>query len=936
MKKVISFLLTTCLLLLLFVPVQATTEIDLYPLSRTDLKQFSNDVNSALKQYHTSLNSTEKDKVLSPVQNMVEDYIKKQGFTNPSWPWLDYTYTRQWDLLCVETRIDVKDANKKKQSIPVYGEVFPLGNETEVVYLKAADVELINRRDELPNPLWLSVNPHFINTRTGLDLTVQSKEELDSISKNIKTALSEHHNVDSKGERTVNSLVEDYVDDYFAQRGYTVSWPWLDYTYTCDWGLYTEKTAITCKDKDKKKHAYEIYAEVYKDVDQYNIIYLEIGKDTVIDLRNQVQGTSYQVYQKSLKYTQAQAYMAEERYSEAKDIFLGLGDFSNSQSMVYSCTEYLLGAEYAQAVALYDAGKYDEAKQAFLSLGNHADSAEQAQKCQDKLNEIQYQKAQGLMQDGHYDAAMPIFITLGDYADSNEQARLCFAAIQESQYQHACALRDQQLYTQAISVFTELGAYKDSVEQIGLCAEAHNQAQYDAALSAMKANQYADALIILTSLGSYKDAVTLASTCQTTLNEETYTHATSLMAGGHYDEAHDLFISLGTFSDSAEMAEKCLISKNNVDRKITFSETEFFIYLNKQVQLKPSVERLTENAPATSNVVYRSSDTSVIRVLKNGTINTVKEGTARVFCSTEDNPDNITEIIVHVVLPVSRVTLDRSEMKIQMDINQPSASAVALQAKVSPATAHDQSLTWTSSNEKVACVDANGLVTPVGPGSTTITATANDKTNGTRKATCTVRVTMAVSEIQFNQTAGTVFIGKTEKLKAVVLPENAANKQLTWSSSDKKVATVSSNGVVTGIASGTAIITAKASNGVEANYAVTVKQGPATFNLSVSATLISNDHVGNNWSKAFYVDDKKFTSSTTFTAEVGQTVRISGDITDNDSNPDYGYFLINLTMSEDIFKSGYTETKEVYVRENGGRYSGNRAEWRVVIKVRKR
>ena len=88
--------------------------------------------------------------------------------------------------------------------------------------------------------------------------------------------------------------------------------------------------------------------------------------------------------------------------------------------------------------------------------------------------------------------------------------------------------------------------------------------------------------------------------------------------------------------------------------------------------------------------------------------------------------------------------------------------------------------------------------------------------------------------------------------------------------------------------------------------------------------------------KEFYVDDKKFTSSTTFTAEVGQVVSIHGEIVDNDKNPDYGTFRLTLTMTEDIFKYGYTETKEVNVRENGGRYSGNYAEWRVVIKVNKR
>lgn len=934
MKKIVSLMLVSCMLFLICVPAQAT-ELDLYTWSRSDLEQFSSEVNKATKQYHTELSSKEQDSVLSPIQKMVEEHIKEQGFNNPSWPWFDYTYTRQWNLLCVTTRVDVKDADKKKHSMEVYGEVFPLNGRTEVVYLKVADEELINRRSELPDPLWQSVDSHMINARTGLDLTVQSKDDLDKISKEIESVLSENHNVDSKSKKKVSELIESYVNDHFTKQGYTVSWPWFDYKYTCDWGLYTETTEVTCRDADKKKDTYNIYGEVYKEADHYEIIYLEIGKEVIVDKRDQVQGESYRVYQKSLKYASAQSYMAEGKFAEAKDIFLELGNFSNSSSMAYACTEQLMGVEYAQAAALFDAGKYEEAKLAFLALGNHADCAEQAQRCQNKLDEIKYGEAQTLMQNGQYEAATILFDELGDYADSKELSDRCHASIQENKYQQACALRDQQLYTQAIAIYTELGMFKDSADQAVFCLEANNAAQYDAALAAVKAAQYADALAIFSSLGSYKDAANLASTCQEKLNEEAYAQATTLMTGGHYDEAHEQFVSLNGYSDSADMAAKCLASKSNVDRRISFAETEIYIYLNKQVQLKPTVERITDSAPATSNVVYRSSDTAIIKVLKNGTVNTVKEGTARIICSTADNPDNITEIIVHVVLPVNRVTLDRSELKIQMDVNNPAASAVALQATVSPAAAHDKSLTWKSSNEKVACVDANGVVTPVGSGSATITVTANDKTNGTRKATCTVRVSMAVSEIKLDKKEGTVFIGKTEKLKAEVLPENAANKQLTWSSSDKTVANVNSYGVVTGVASGTAIITAKAANGVEASYAVTVKQGPATFTVSISATMVSNDHVGNNWSKTFYVDEKKFTSSTTFTAEVGQVVSIYGEIVDNDSNPDWGSFRINLTMTEDVFKYGYTETTEVRVRENGGRYSGHYAEWRVVIKVKK-
>ena len=120
MRRIIASLLIGCLLFLATVSAHAL-ELDLYPMSRNDLEQFSNDINKAIKQYHTGLSSAEQNNVLSPVKTTVEEYIKGQNMTNPSWPWFDYSYSRQWDLLCVETRVDVKDADKKSHSFRVYG-----------------------------------------------------------------------------------------------------------------------------------------------------------------------------------------------------------------------------------------------------------------------------------------------------------------------------------------------------------------------------------------------------------------------------------------------------------------------------------------------------------------------------------------------------------------------------------------------------------------------------------------------------------------------------------------------------------------------------------------------------------------------------------------------------------------------------------------------
>lgn len=136
-----------------------------------------------------------------------------------------------------------------------------------------------------------------------------------------------------------------------------------------------------------------------------------------------------------------------------------------------------------------------------------------------------------------------------------------------------------------------------------------------------------------------------------------------------------------------------------------------------------------------------------------------------------------------------------------------------LNAAVTPSDATDKSVTWTSSNEKVAAVSKNGLVTPISVGTSTITVKTRD---GNFTAQCIVTVNkphIAVTGISLNQSTITLDKNDTYKLTALVSPNNATDKSVTWSSSNDNVATVSDNGLVTAVSAGTAEITAKTNNG---------------------------------------------------------------------------------------------------------------------------
>ena len=142
-------------------------------------------------------------------------------------------------------------------------------------------------------------------------------------------------------------------------------------------------------------------------------------------------------------------------------------------------------------------------------------------------------------------------------------------------------------------------------------------------------------------------------------------------------------------------------------------------------------------------------------------------------------------------------------------------------------TQYGATVSFSSSNINIADVDFNGKVTARGAGTTTITATTNYFTT----ATCQVTVNpMLASSISLSQSSITLPIGSTQTLTATILPANASNKSVTWSSSDESIATVDANGKVTAVSEGLATITATTNDGsnLSASCSVNVTQISAT------------------------------------------------------------------------------------------------------------
>ena len=243
---------------------------------------------------------------------------------------------------------------------------------------------------------------------------------------------------------------------------------------------------------------------------------------------------------------------------------------------------------------------------------------------------------------------------------------------------------------------------------------------------------------------------------------------------------------------------------------IELSETEATLTVGETKKLTATV--LPSNA--TNKTVTWTSSNEEVATVANGVVTAVAEGEA-IITATAGNKTATCKVTVEKVeepkdeeVAVTEITLSETEATLTV------GETKKLTATVLPSNATNKTVTWTSSNEEVATV-VNGVVTAVVKGEATITAKAGEKT-----ATCKVTVEtekveepkdeeVAVTGIELSETEATLKVDETKKLTAIVLPENATNKTVTWISSNEEVATVV-NGVVTAVAKGEVTITAQA------------------------------------------------------------------------------------------------------------------------------
>ena len=227
-----------------------------------------------------------------------------------------------------------------------------------------------------------------------------------------------------------------------------------------------------------------------------------------------------------------------------------------------------------------------------------------------------------------------------------------------------------------------------------------------------------------------------------------------------------------------------------------------------------------------------SSDTSVVSVGNDGKLTASAPGVAIITVKTADGGFAAT-CTVTVTQKSTNITLNKTELTIY------SETTFTLVPTITPANSTDE-ITWETTNSKVATVSNKGVISGKAKGSTLIIA----KTSSGLTAYCKVTVKQRAKGIELNYTTKTVAKGNKFTLKAAVLPLDASNKKVTFTSSNTKVATVNADGVVKGLKGGTTVITVETvDGGYKATCVVTVKELVTEISLKKDL-MVAKGYVG--------------------------------------------------------------------------------------------
>lgn len=308
----------------------------------------------------------------------------------------------------------------------------------------------------------------------------------------------------------------------------------------------------------------------------------------------------------------------------------------------------------------------------------------------------------------------------------------------------------------------------------------------------------------------------------------------------------------------------------------------------------PLVATVEPSDARDKTVTWSSSDESIVTVDDEGKITAKSVGSATITVTTNDKKytAECRVVVSDNVVKVTGISLSTDKLTLAV------GDAERIEATVTPNNATNKGVTWSSSDSMIATVSSTGVIRAVSDGEATITASTKD---GDYKETIKVKVEkISVTSLKVENL--TVGVGKSAEISYKVLPTNAADKTVTWKSTDESIATIDKKGKVTGVKAGTVKIIGTTTDGE--------KKGTATVTVT----------------KPVEVTGVSFKGCPTSPLEVGSTAQLTVNVSpSNAANKQYKWDTSKtngvITISNGKITAKQEGTATVSVTTNDGGFT---------------
>ena len=274
---------------------------------------------------------------------------------------------------------------------------------------------------------------------------------------------------------------------------------------------------------------------------------------------------------------------------------------------------------------------------------------------------------------------------------------------------------------------------------------------------------------------------------------------------------------VATTKDTGKKAV-CKVTVNPTPvKRVKLNRSTLTLTMNKTYNLKATT---VPSYATNQKMTWTTSNKKIVKVGKTGKVRAVGPGTATITVITDDGGRKATCTVTVKRPKIQSLAAEKTTMEMGLGTKE------AIVLIPTPAAASTSKVKYVSSNKSVAKVSSKGVVSAVGEGTAIITITPNDGGGGMGTMVVVKVERKDVIGIKLDRTIMTMNTGNTTKLKATIMPEDATEQGVTWTSSNTNVCTVDKKGNVKAVGTGTCRVTVTSNdpyNSARASCWITVR-----------------------------------------------------------------------------------------------------------------